>query len=209
MALLTTGAAFASEGNEIELVGTVIAVHPEDFTLEIEVDIDGDIEVYLVQVGQNFNFDVVVLGDLIEVKGTTNDDGVLVLTELKIQERARDRIKLQDGEGDGNYCTDLEKVHPVAVKIAGTYGVDYEVLLGYICGESPVPLGQIMLALQTAALTGEDYTVYLDGFEKISWGQIWQELGLKGKPDKGNAPGQIKDKQGEDNSEGSSGKGNK
>ena len=49
-----------------------------------------------------------------------------------------------------------------------------------------------MLALQTAAISDYEFTDFLDGFEQISWGKIWQELGLKGKPDHGTAPGQIK-----------------
>jgi hypothetical protein len=197
LALLTTGAAFASEGDPVEIVGTVIAIYPDDFTLEIEVDTDGLIEVFLVHVGQNFDFDTVDLGDLIEVKGTTNEDGSLVLTELKIQERARDRVKLQEGELESYFCTNEDQVHPVADKIAVTYGLDYSVIEGYLCGEPPVPLGQIILALQTAELTGGDYTEYLDGFEGISWGQVWQDLGLQGKPDHGTPPGQIKQQDGE------------
>lgn len=211
LAVLTTGAALASEGEEVEVVGTVIAIYPEDFTIEIEVDNDGILEVYLVQVGQNFDFETVVLGDVIEVKGTLNEDGALVLTELKIQERARDQVKLQEGELDSYYCTNEDVYHPVAAKVADTYGVDYSVIEGYLCGEPSVPLGQIMLAIQTAAASGGDYTEYLDGFENISWGQIWQELGLQGKPEHGTPPGQIQDKQGEGETEetGTNGKKNK
>ena len=209
LAVLTTGAAFASEGDEVGIVGIVKAVHPEDFTLEIEVDNEGTPEVYLVQVGQNFDFESIVLGDLIEVNGTLNEDGALVLTELKIQERARDQVKLQDGELESYYCTAEDQFHPVAAKVADTYGVDYSVIEGYLCGENPVPLGQIMLAMQTAALSGGDYTEYLDGFENISWGQIWQDLGVQGKPDHGTPPGQVQDKQGEEDGEEGETKGKK
>ena len=209
LAALTTGAAFASEGEEIEVIGTVVAVYPDDFTIEIEVDVDGDLEVYMVQVGQNFDFETIVIGDEIEVKGTLNEDGALVLTELKIQERARDQVKLQDGELDSYYCANEDQLHPVAAKAADTYGVDYSVIEGYLCGEPSIPLGQIMLAMQTAALSGGDYTEYLDGFENISWGQIWQnlEIPIQGKPDKGTPPGEIKDKQGEEDSEQTDSKG--
>jgi hypothetical protein len=197
MAVLTTGSVLASEGNEIEVEGTVVAIYPDEYRLEIEVDNDGEIEILSVQVGHNFDFDIVVLGDLIEAKGTLNEDGTLVLTELKIQERERDREKTRDGEGDGYFCEAEDKVHPVAMKAAETYGMAYEDLLVYLCSESPVPLGQILLALQTAYLTGEDLSVYLESFEGISWGQIWQELELIGKPGKGTPPGQIKKQAGE------------
>jgi hypothetical protein len=191
-ALLTTGMAFASDDSEVTVTGTIVGIYPEESYLEIEVDNEGVLEIITVQVGQNFNFDSWVLGDLIEVSGTFTDDGTLIVSELKIQERARDQIKTQDGTLDSYYCTTEDQFQPVAFKAAETYGVDYSVIEGYLCGENPLPLGQILLALQTSALTGEDYTVYLNGFENISWGQIWQELGLQGKPDHGTAPGQIK-----------------
>ena len=47
-------------------------------------------------------------------------------------------------------ATTEDQDHPVAYKIAETYGVDYDVIEGYLCAEPSVPLGQIMLAMQTA-----------------------------------------------------------
>ena len=200
LALLTTGAAFASEAEEVEVVGTVIGIFPDDLYLLIEVEDTG--EELFVYVGENFDFDAFEMGDVIELTGVLNDEGALEVSELKIQERARDQVKLQDGELESYYCDNEEQVHPVADKIAGTYGVDYSVIEGYLCGEPSIPLGQIMLAIQTAALTGGDYTEYLDGFENISWGKIWQELDLQGRPDHGTPPGQIKSQDGENEPEG-------
>jgi len=201
LAVMTTGIAFAADGDPIE--GSIMELNPVDGT--ITIDVDGDPltsdDVYIVQVGDNFNFDNHSVGDLITVQGTVGEDGVVILTELKILERARDQVKLQEGELDSYYCANEDQFHPVAAKVADTYGVDYTVIEGYLCGEPSVPLGQIMLALSL----GEDYTEYLDGFENISWGQIWQELDpeSQGKPDKGKdtPPGQIQDKQGEGDSE--------
>ncbi len=198
--LLTTGAAYASEAEEVEVVGTVIGIFPDDLYLLIQVEDTG--EELFVYVGDNFNFDAYEMGDIIELTGILNEDGALVVSELKIQDRARDQVKLQDGELDSYYCTNEDQVHPVADKIAGTYGVDYSVIEGYLCGEPSVPLGQIMLALQTAALTEGDFTDYLDGFENISWGQIWKEMDLQGRPDHGTPPGQIKTQDGENEPEG-------
>ena len=149
--------------------------------------------------GENFDPDKVkiAVGDEIVVKTKENGDGDLVLTELKIQERARDRVQLQDGELESNYCVVEEVQHPVAAKIADSYGIDYGTIEGYLCGETHIPLGQIMLALATSEITGVDFTEYLDGFENIKWGQIWQEFDLKGKPGHGTAPGQIKKQDGD------------
>ena len=198
MALLTAGTVLAAEGDEVTIAGTVIGIDEEEGTLLI--DVDGDEltleDQFTVYVGANFKFDSVAVGDLIEVTGIEGEDGSITVTELKIQERIKDQVKLQECEGeecDPYFCAvDTEKVHPVAEKIALTYDVPYETILGLLCEENPVSLGQIMLALQTAALTGEDFTTYLTGVDEFHWGQIWQEFDIKGKPDKGIPPGEIK-----------------
>ena len=118
IAVVSTGSALASEGNEIEVVGTVVGMDPEESTIDIEVE--G--ELLVVKVAGNFDFEAIAVGDLIEVKGTLNEDGTLVLSEYKIQDRIRDREKLQDGEGDASFCVSADKIHPVAASIALTYG---------------------------------------------------------------------------------------
>lgn len=214
MALLTAGSALASEGTEIEVVGTVVGWDIDASTIDIEVEIAEtdpvETEILTVQVGQNFDFTTIAVGDILEVKGTLGEDGTLVLTELKIQDRIRDQIKLQDGEGDAYFCDpETDKIHPVAEKVALLYGYEYADILPYLCGENPVSLGQIMLALQTAALTGEDFTTYLVD-DAFSWGKIWQEFDIKGKPDKGVPPGEIQkgDKDGDPEEKGDQGKKN-
>ena len=213
MALLTTSAAMAAEGDEVTIAGTVIGIDDEEGTLLI--DVDGDVltleDQFTVYVGANFKFDSVAVGDLIEVTGTEGEDGSITLSELKIQERINDQVKLQDGEGDAYFCAaDTEKVHPIAEKVALTYGVPYETILGLLCAENPVSLGQIMLALQTAALTGEDFTTYLTGdMDEFHWGQIWQEFDIKGKPDKGIPPGEIQKGEKSEEGEGNDDQGQK
>jgi hypothetical protein len=185
--------AFASEGTEDEVVGIVEEIY-EDYLV---VDVDG--ELLEIPFGQNFDPETVKIevGDEVVIKTCENEDGGLVITELKIQERLRDRVMTQDGELESNYCAVDEVEHPVAAKVADLYGIDYSEMEGYLCGETHIPLGQIMLALATSEITGVDFTDYLDGFENIKWGQIWQEFEMKGKPGHGIAPGQIKKQDGE------------
>jgi len=200
LGLMTTGMAFASEGNEVEVEGTIVALYPDEFYLEVEVEVEGEFEILEVEVGQNFNFDAYDVGDLLELKGTLNDEGRLVVTELKIQERARDRVMTQDGELESYFCAVEDQDHPVAAKIAETYGMDYDLIEGLLCGENPVPLGKIMLALQTAALDPDNNYIYYLGLVdgNTGWGKIWQDLETKGKPGHGEAPGKIQ-QQGGDN----------
>jgi hypothetical protein len=197
LGLFTTGMAFASEGNEVEVEGTIVALYPGEFYLEVEAEVEGEMVILEVEVGQNFNFDAYDEGDLLELKGTLNEEGRLVVTELKIQERARDRVMTQDGELESYYCDVAEQEHPIAAKIADSYGIDYDVIEGYLCAEEKVPLGKLMLALQTEAIS--DYTLdeLLFGEWPVKWGQIWQTIDLKGKPDHGTAPGKIQNQDGE------------
>jgi len=214
MALLTAGTVLAAEGDEITITGTVLEINEEDGALLVDVDGDETTleDQYTVYVGANFKFDSVAVGDIIEITGTEGEDEtIIILCELKIQERIKDRVKLQDGEGDAYFCAaDTEKVHPIAEKIALTYGVPYETILGLLCAENPVSLGQIMLALQTAALTGEDFTIYLTGdLDEFHWGQIWKEFDIKGKPDKGIPPGEIQKGEKSEEGEGNDDQGQK
>jgi hypothetical protein len=197
MGLLTTGMAFASEGNEVEVEGTIVALYPDEFYLEVEAEVEGEIVVLEVEVGQNFNFDAYDEGDLLELKGTLNDEGRLVVTELKIQERARDRVMTQDGELESYYCDVEDKDHPIATKLEETYNLIPGTIEDLLCGEEKVPLGKIMLALQTEAISDFTLADLLFSDEPVKWGKIWQEIGLKGKPDHGIAPGQIKKQDGE------------
>lgn len=201
MGLFTTGMAFASE--EDEVTGIVVEIIFED-DVPVALLLDtGEGDPIEVPFGKNFdpeNFKIEI-GDEVVIK-TCAEDGDMVITELKIQERLRDRVQTQDGTLESNFCAVEEVVHPVAAKVADTYGILYEDMEAYLCGETHVPLGQIMLALATADLMeGVDFTEFLDGFENIKWGQIWQELDLKGKPGHGTTPGQIK-QQGSDNDAG-------
>ncbi|NQS91114.1 MAG: hypothetical protein HQ574_01780 [Chloroflexi bacterium] len=202
MAVMTTGMAFAAEGDLIDVTGYIMPPYPGvDGT--ITIDVDGDDltsdDVYTVPVGDNFNFDKYLEGDLITVQGTEDAEGNVLFpdTEIKILERVRDQ--LQDGEGDAFFCeNDPENVHPVVASIADKYGLEN---IMEFCEEedSNIGLGKIMLILQTAELTGDTIEDILDGgFEGItSWGQIWEQ----GKPDKGTPPRQIKDNQGEEDTE--------
>jgi len=214
MALLTAGSVLASEITEVE--GIVIGWSEVDFTIDLEVEIVSDpvvdpplTETLTVQVGQNFDFTTIAVGDILEVSGVMNDEDILVVSDVKIQERIRDQIKLQDGEGDAYFCDpETDKIHPVAEKVALLYGYEYADILPYLCDEN-ISLGRIMLALQTAALTGEDFTTYLVD-DAFSWGKIWQTLDIKGKPDKGVPPGEIQkqDKDGDPEEKGDQGKKN-
>lgn len=206
-ALLVTGAAAAQE-EDIELMGTVTALNPEEGTFEIEVENDtSELELITVLVPEDFNFDTLEAGDIIEVEGLFNQDGDLVLIDYSIEERSDDLDDEddQEEEDEENYfCTSTEDQHPVAASMAETYGVSYEEIMAWFCGvegeegqegTESVGLGQIMLALQTAEVTGESADTYLQSRkEGQGWGEIWQDADLIGKPDKKDPPGKIRER---------------
>jgi hypothetical protein len=101
----------------------------------------------------------------------------------------------EDDDDENSFCSG-DQPHPVAQRLDDQYdGVDIEQIMTWFCGddEDEQPgfgFGQIMLALQTAGgdsdLAGVLLASRADG---SGWGQIWQELGLIGKPAEVGPPG--------------------
>jgi hypothetical protein len=87
---------------------------------------------------------------------------------------------------ESDLCTGADP-HPNATKLAKDYDMAYEQIMAWFC-EGGHGLGDIMLALRT----GQDTDVPAGDLlalknELGGWGQVWQELGLIGKP--AEAPG--------------------
>jgi hypothetical protein len=102
-----------------------------------------------------------------------------------------------DEEG---YCVGVDP-HPVAEKLSAEYGMAVDQIMEWFC-EDKYGLGEIKLALETSrALLDEgdaaDATpgdLLAKRQEKMGWGEIWQELGMIGKPDRDEAnPGAIEE----------------
>jgi hypothetical protein len=87
------------------------------------------------------------------------------------------------GEGDGDQpdpCVGADP-HPVGQSLAEAYGLDYETIMGWFCDDG-FGMGEIMHALETSDALGLDPGDVLGLRADQGWGQIWQELGMKGKP---------------------------
>ena len=85
-------------------------------------------------------------------------------------------------EEEAGYCAGVG-THPTAQRLADTYSVDYEQIMTWFCKEH-YGFGEIMHALQTS--DGEENTpesLLHRKTELGGWGQVWQDLGLIGKPD--------------------------
>jgi hypothetical protein len=69
-------------------------------------------------------------------------------------------------------------MHPFGKRLASCYEeVEYETLQVWFC--SGFGWGQIMLALKTSEITGDDFDALLERRgEGEGWGQIWQDLEL-------------------------------
>ncbi len=70
LAALTTSMAFAAEGDQIDVTGYIMELNPGDGTIIIDVDGDGTTsdDVYIILVGDNFDFDKHLVDDLITVQ---------------------------------------------------------------------------------------------------------------------------------------------
>jgi len=79
------------------------------------------------------------------------------------------------------FCVGREIEHPAVGRLAELYEVDYTTLIGWFCDDG-FGVGQIMLALTTAAATGDDAADLLtERAEGRGWGEIWQDRGLIGR----------------------------
>ena len=105
--------------------------------------------------------------------------------ELLLQEDAED-----DDEPDSRFCDPISEddPHPAGQGLADSYGVSYETIMGWFCqgiggGKDGYGFGEIMLALESADKTGLSAEELLAQRGDLGWGEIWQELGLIGRPD--------------------------
>ena len=174
---------------EIEFTGTVTVIDDGAGTITVEVETDDGPIAFLVYVPDGFDWEAIQLGDTVEVEGFLQDDGSVLATRIVVE---RDDDDDDDGEGNqGFFCRNLDNpgiVHPVGRAIAARYDVDYEEVMVWFC-EEHMGFGQIMLALQTAGDGEESYEEYLSRrLAGEGWGQIWQELGLIGRPKDADPP---------------------
>jgi len=88
----------------------------------------------------------------------------------------------EEAEEGTNYCVGADP-HPTAYRLAETYGVTYEEIMGWFCYDG-YGMGEIEHALQTSAATGLPVDeVFVLKSDLGGWGEVWQELGLIGSTD--------------------------
>ncbi len=88
----------------------------------------------------------------------------------------------EEEEGGAEYCVGADP-HPTAQRLAETYDVPYEDIMGWFCQDG-FGMGEIEHALQTAAATGMSAGEVLGLKTQLGgWGEVWQELGLIGAAD--------------------------
>lgn len=168
-------------GDEVEIIGTVISI--DDTSRSFVVETQGSI-LYTVYACQGFDFIKIQESDIVEVEGALNEDGSIAAAKIKVKMQDDDDL---DDLSDGYYCTQSDVEHPFGARLAERYGVDYAVLQAWFC--EGFGWGQIMLALITSQITGEEPGVYLESRDGGSgWGQIWKMLGLIGRNENTNSP---------------------
>jgi hypothetical protein len=184
MVFAVSPAAAQEPGDEVEITGTVASIDEEagSFTVEVEGG-----ETYVVFPPEGFDT-TLAEGDIVTVQGTLNEDGSVSALEVMLEE---DEAEEEDIPlNTGYYCTQSEVPHPFGARLAETYEVEYATLQGWFC--EGFGWGQVMLALQTGAITGEDPEALLELRRGGSgWGQIWQELKLIGKPEHAGPPNDL------------------
>lgn len=180
---------------KVNLKGEIIAVDEAGKTITVQTD-EVVPNTYTIHFSPDEIFGYIVedIGSFVHVKGEMQEDGTILAEWVKpvVDEEEED-------EGDkveSVYCSvENNTHHPVAIVLANRFGKDVEKIMEYFCGG--FGFGQIYLALKTELITGVDYGELLSKRDAgQGWGEIWEELGYKGKPkdDAKTPPGQDKDK---------------
>lgn len=134
---------------------------------------------------------VVQVGDFIHVKGWVHEDGYVVADWVKPGE-GDDKLEgeeiVEGSKYNSAFCSGRkDKPHPVAAGISQTYHMPIDDVMNYFCDGHG--FGQIMLALQTKAITGIDVSETLGNRDAgMGWGEIWKNMGLIGKPNQASSP---------------------
>lgn len=205
LSLLAVGTVFAEKG-KVNLKGEVISVDVAAGKVTVQSNKGG---VYLVTPPAGVDLLTIQVGDEVLVKGFMADDGTLTAHFFKRvgkpagdkppkpgQPDLEDEDQPEGSKANSAYCMEgkQDRPHPLATKMAARYGVTTDWVMGYFC--QGYSMGAIMLALKTSQIEGIDAgpdTLLADRGEGISWGHIWQNLGLIGSQKEGHSPpGQLK-----------------
>ena len=169
-------------GSDVQVTGTVTAIDEEadSFTIETESG-----ETYTIVPGADFDFSTLAVGDTVQVEGTLNEDGTVAALTVTVGEE--EPVDGEDDPSNGYYCRQSEDAHPFGERLAERYETDYETLQSWFC--DGFGWGQIMLALQTGEITGDDPADLLEARQDgEGWGQIWKRLKLIGRPEHAGPP---------------------
>lgn len=175
-------AAAQEAGTEVVITGQVTSIDEVSgsFTVETETG-----ETYVIFPGEDFDFTTLAVGDTVEVEGTWNEDGSI--SASRVEKQQDEPTEGEDDPSNGYFCRQSEDPHPFGNLLAERYETDYETLQAWFC--DGFGWGQIMLALQTGKVTGEDPAALLESRrDGEGWGQIWQRLKLIGRPEHAGPP---------------------
>lgn len=157
-----------------EYVGTVTAIDLLAGTFTFQTK-DGEIFTVTPPVG--FDLTTLGIGDVIILNGLQGLE-FIIATGI-------DTLFDGDGEGvkPGNYCNNLDKLHPVASKLAEKYGLYYEQVMSWFCVDG-FGFGEIKNAikanLKLSGIVSVDEILAMKA-ELGGWGKVKQALGLIGK----------------------------
>ena len=118
--------------------------------------------------------------EVLEEEDNSFELGISLMLKGEEPEDEDEDDEMGEGPSEGFYCIQSETPHPAGERLAELYGVDYLTLQEWFC--SGHGWGQVMLALQTGMITGDDPGTLLDQRDSgMGWGEIWQDLGLIGR----------------------------
>ena len=169
--------------------GEVVAVDTEQGVVTLETRKS---EFVMVKLPPDVDAEAIEVGDWMLIKGTRDQDDVIVAEWFKPVGRGKDNSNEDKAEGkkdNSAFCDPekQEKFHPLAAKIGERYAVGEGWVMDNFC--EGYGMGAIMLALKTSQLDGSDAGELLEmRAEGKGWGRIWLEKGLIGSEKEGFSP---------------------
>ncbi len=171
---------FANPG-KVNFEGEISDVNDFERTLTVQ-NSEGEPLVFHFLNDSVFDFTSEDIGTWVHVKGQYQEDGSILVEWVKPLDSDSEE---DEGKEESVYCSgEKDKPHPAALFLASTFSKPIEEIMGYFC--DGFGFGQISLALQTEKISGVDYGTFLAfRAEGKGWGEIWDDLGYKGKPKDG------------------------
>ena len=165
------------ELTETTLTGEIQSIDPDTCIFTI---LTSEGTTYTVMLPEGSDCSTLLVGDMVEVTGTLNEDGTFSASGVVVLPPEDDG----DGDGDepvntGFFCSFPEFPHPALSMVANAHGADYATALSWFCGGG-LGIGGVNMVLSMSQAFGMTPEEILAMRANMGWGQIKHLLASSG-----------------------------